>query len=66
MAFTNGQLVVTQTGGTPAVVNAGPNVLQDGVYTITVTRDNTGVSLTINTPYGATGQAGFTIGDDIE
>jgi hypothetical protein len=64
MAFTTGSIVITMAGGTPTAVNGG-TTLQDGTYTITVTQDNTGVSLACVTPYGVTGQTGFTKGDDI-
>jgi hypothetical protein len=66
MAFTSGTLTFTVTSGTPSAVSSAGNTLSDGTYTITVTGDNTGFTLDIVTPYGATGQSGFTKGDDIE
>lgn len=66
MAFTSGSWTFTVTSGTPSAVSGSGSTLIDGTYTITVTTDNTGNSLAVVTPYGATGQSGFTKGDDIE
>lgn len=66
MANVSGTYSFTVTGGTPSAVTAAGNTLKDGSYTITVAQDNTGTSLSIVSPYGATGQTGFQPGDDIE
>jgi hypothetical protein len=65
MANTSGTLSFTVSSGVASAVTAAGNTLKDGTYTVTVTQDNTGTSLAIVTPYGATGQAGFQSGDDI-
>ncbi len=59
-----GIIQVTVAAGSPAAVMQGV-VLQDGVYAIEVSQDNTGVTLNVSTPYGVTGQSGFARGDDI-
>jgi hypothetical protein len=65
MASTTGGIQITVTAGSPTPVMTG-TLLQDGVYLITVTQDNTGVSLDVATPYGDTGQSGFQKGDDVQ
>ncbi len=65
MASLTGAIQVTVSGGSPAAVMQG-QALQDGVYTVTVTQDNTGVSLNVKTPYGNTGQSGFQMGASVE
>jgi hypothetical protein len=62
----SGSYTFTVTSGTPSAVTAAGATLKDGTYTITVSQDNTGTSLSVVTPYGATGQASFQPGDDIE
>lgn len=62
----SGSFSFTVTGGTPSAVTASGATLKDGTYTIGVGQDNSGNSLSVNTPYGATGQTGFASGDDIE
>jgi len=66
MANLSGTLSFTVTSGTPSAVTAAGSTLKDGTYLISVVQDNTGVSLSVESPYGATGQAGFAMGDDIE
>jgi hypothetical protein len=63
---TNGSFAFTVASGTPGSVTAAGGTLKDGTYTIVVAQDNTGTSLTVETPYGTTGQSGFAVGDDIE
>lgn len=62
----NGQLSFNIASGTPGAVTATGSTLSDGTYTITIVQDASGYSLAVVTPYGATGQTGFTKGDDIE
>jgi hypothetical protein len=62
----SGSFTFTVTGGTPSAVTAAGTTPKDGTYSITVSQDNTGTSLAVVSPYGATGQASFQPGDDIE